>query len=173
MKHPFLCAFCAVMLLNSVQGVEKSSAASFVPPLQQENKEEMEENAKPFPDIQHSTFVFGRKRIVFSGPGNFTCFDGERKIMEQYMTFSSPYKNWLSTRNLKTEIAEKYDGGPVCITRRDFDAKTGTFTIEGIFPGHPADSPASQYKLFRWSQTAKLLPDGKLEIIFVNHADDA
>ena len=78
------------MLLASLAFADEAKPAVFAPPFAEKGAVAKEENAKPYLDAKNVCFVFGRKRVAFMGPGNFTIFAGEQKVAEQYMTFSTP-----------------------------------------------------------------------------------
>ncbi|MBO4512188.1 MAG: hypothetical protein J5746_05450 [Victivallales bacterium] len=163
----------AFVVLASLVFAEETKPAVFAPPFANAGAVEKEANAKPYLDAKNVCFVFGGKRVAFMGPGNFTIFAGEQKVAEQYMTFSSPYSKWFATNAVKLRMAKKYDGGTLCITERIIDEKNGVYTLKGLVPCHPKDAKPEEYKVFTWEQTAKIRPDGKLEIYFRNDADDA
>ncbi len=163
----------AVFLAAGILSAAAGEPAGFVPPFAGKDTVKKEVNAKPYLDAQNAAFVFGRKRVAFMGPGNFTIFSGEQKIAEQYISFSTPYAKWLATNAIKLRMVKEYDGGSLCVTERVLDEKNGTCTLKGLVPCHPKNAAPGEYKVFTWTQTAKIRPDGKLEIYFRNDADDA
>ena len=163
----------AVFLAAGILSAAAGNPAGFVPPFAGKDTVKKEANAKPYLDARNAAFVFGRKRVAFMGPGNFTIFCGEQKVAEQYISFSTPHAKWLATNTVKLRMVKEYDGGTLCVTERKFDVKNGVYTLKGLVPCHPKNARPDEYKVFTWTQTAKIRPDGKLEIHFRNDADDA
>ncbi len=162
------CAVIAFLFCSTVQGAfEPPFAAKATKPAT-----DKKEQATPYLDTENSTFVFGNKQVIFSGAGNFTILEAERKIADFYMTFSSAYGNWLATNCSKCTVTKTYDGSPLCITERTLDKETSTLVVKGLAAYHEKSAAPEDYKPVAWEQISTLLPDGRLEVIFRNAASD-
>ena len=119
-------------------------------------------------DAKNLTFVFGPKKIIFGQDGTLTMMSDSRKIGFFYFSVGTDYNDYQT--NQVKKITPEYPGGALCVTGCDVDETAKTITIKGLIPFHKSDS--AKRILYPWTETATLLPDGKVDVKIVIDAPE-
>ncbi len=107
-------------------------------------------------------FDFGSKKVEVRKNGTFRILSDTRIVANVNWIFRTSYQpNSVGNAGLKEPV--KYNGGGMCVTDCIADSAAQSITVRGILPYHAKNtSPAITGT---WTQTLKLLPDGKLDYV--------